>query len=242
MTCYMPSTPEEWQEIVGATGGLPPTQNADPTARFENDTVVWAGNRLQGPANQAAGATLAYSFPADGVTWGLAILSPTGPNVLNAQLTNTFGAGALDLGREYFRQALAGWARRTGVRYFELADDGLAMEQSVAPTNARGDIRFGAVDLPGSSFAAYNAAPSVSGSVGVGGGDMLINAVQFTSGVLSDPTQSYVLLRNLVAHEHGHGLGMLHVVPCANEKLMEPTVTGLFDGVQSDDARGGMRQ
>jgi hypothetical protein len=48
-------------------------------------------------------------------------------------------------------------------------------------------------------------------------------------------------LRNVVAHEHGHGLGLLHACPIEQTKLMEPTITTRFDGPQHDDILGANR-
>jgi hypothetical protein len=42
-------------------------------------------------------------------------------------------------------------------------------------------------------------------------------------------------------HEHGHGIGLLHVVPVNETKLMEPYLSLRFDGPQDDDIRGAHR-
>ena len=42
-------------------------------------------------------------------------------------------------------------------------------------------------------------------------------------------------LRNVVEHEHGHGLGLRHVCPVDGTKLMEPFINVGFVGVQFDD-------
>jgi hypothetical protein len=44
-------------------------------------------------------------------------------------------------------------------------------------------------------------------------------------------------LRNTIAHEHGHGLGLAHVCPRNNTKLMEPYLSTSFDGPQQDEVR-----
>jgi len=41
--------------------------------------------------------------------------------------------------------------------------------------------------------------------------------------------------QNVITHEHGHGLGISHVCPINQTKLMEPSVNTLFTGVQFDD-------
>jgi hypothetical protein len=47
-----------------------------------------------------------------------------------------------------------------------------------------------------------------------------------------------VRLRNALAHEVGHALGLQHVCPTSQEKLMEPIVGSFLDGPQADDITG----
>jgi hypothetical protein len=42
-------------------------------------------------------------------------------------------------------------------------------------------------------------------------------------------------------HEHGHGIGLRHVYPINNTKLMEPGIDDQLDGPQEDDIRGTQR-
>jgi hypothetical protein len=76
---------------------------------------------------------------------------------------------------------------------------------------------------------AFNYLPNV--------GDMVID----TSESWQSSTNSYRFLRNVVMHEHGHGIGLLHVVPVTETKLMEPYLSLRFDGPQDDDIRGAHR-
>ncbi len=55
------------------------------------------------------------------------------------------------------------------------------------------------------------------------------------------PTNNYRYMRNIVRHEHGHGIGLQHVTPQNCSKLMEAFACTNFDGPQDDDIRGGMR-
>jgi len=49
-------------------------------------------------------------------------------------------------------------------------------------------------------------------------------------------------LRNVIAHEHGHGMGLLHVCPANATKLMEPFISTAYDGPRQDDIRAAQRQ
>ncbi len=230
-------TPEEWEEAM-ASGLMPPALLVQPD--FWTDTTVWTGNSLQGPSNRAARTSLTYSFPNDGVTWGLSSIASTRPNELGSRLMAHFGANDLDEGREYFRQALASWRKYSSLTYTEVADLNVAMNQTItSPGNGGGDVRIGAGNSA-SGFLAYNAFPSAAWA-GVGGSDMYMDAADFTSTRFNAPAEDYKYLRNTVAHEHGHGLGAIHSVPCNGSKLMEPSINLAFDVVQMDDRRGAGR-
>ena len=54
----------------------------------------------------------------------------------------------------------------------------------------------------------------------------------------SNPQGDYLELRNVVMHEHGHGLGLSHVESDDAAFLMEPFYDISFDGPQLDDIRG----
>jgi len=230
--CY-PASAKGDPSVVN--GFLPPTmlRPIDPE-RYWTDSTVWVGNIGLGPSARAAPANFTYSFPADGTSWGNPGNSPTGPNTLNANLTGTFGGLNLDAGREYIRAALASWRRYTGLTYQEVADDNLAFTTSTLRSASRGDIRIGGLSFPGETFLAYNLFPQ-------SGGDMVINNIYFTPADFRNSANNYRYFRDVIAHEHGHGIGMIHSVPCNETKLMEPFATPAFDMVQMDDRRGAMR-
>lgn len=234
-------TREQIEALIATTSLLPPTQAfaIDEAERYFVDTLVWTGDVSIGSSGRAQRAALTYSFPDDGTTWGLSAVSSTGPNTLNANLVSTFGD--LDRGREFIRQALASWRRVSGLTYTEVADNNEAMNQSTTRSASRGDIRIGGRGFGTNSFLAYNAFPSASGLAGVGGGDMCINTSFFIGSAFNNSTNSYRYFRNTVAHEHGHGTGNIHTVPCNDTKLMEPFISTAFDAVQTDEIRGAGR-
>lgn len=231
--CFPGELPEEELErILNEEGGaLPPTlAELALDERFFPASTVWTGNSGQGPSGQAIPARLSFSFPNDGVMWGIPS-RPVVPNDLNSGLGHVFGGANFDLGREMLRQALAGWRRTAGLSYFEVADDNSPQDTLTAPSAQRGDIRVGGGFTWPDTYLAYNFFPS-------GGGDMFYNSRYWeTASFLGNPGNSNRYLRNVMAHEHGHGLGFFHVVPCNQVFNMEPFLATTFDMQQIDDLR-----
>ena len=89
----------------------------------------------------------------------------------------------------------------------------------------RGDIRIGGHSIDGqagSNTLAYNYFPNH--------GDMVIDTDNSTF-----YNGNSVGFRNVVMHEMGHGLGIAHVEPVNQTKLMEPFISTQFEGPQIDD-------
>ncbi|MFM9958393.1 MAG: PKD domain-containing protein [Phycisphaerales bacterium] len=243
--CYPDNlSQEDFDRIMRENQFLPPGLEGPTDERFWVDNRVWTGDGLQGISGQAGRARLTYSFPADGVTWGLATIAAVGPNVLNASFNTTFGAANNDRGREHVRQGFASWHKYVGLDYDEVSDDGTPMDNTEARSPTRGDTRIGGRAYGTGSFLAYNGFPSPNGVFGVnggGGGDMMINTSFFIAANYNNAANLYRYFRNTIAHEHGHGTGNIHSVACNNTKLMEPFISTVFDVVQIDERRGGGR-
>ncbi|MCC6322424.1 MAG: immunoglobulin domain-containing protein [Phycisphaerales bacterium] len=230
--CFVPNpTPAELEEIMGRFRALPPPLTVGFQDRYYTAGTVWTGAGSQGPSTRATAASLTYSFPNDGTTWGDGQVGPSSPNDLNAHLTALFGATALDRGREYIRQGLASWRRFGALTYTEVADDNVAFTESTANVATRGNTRIGSNPQGTSGTLAYNLFPT-------DGSDMTLNSDYFVGSAFSDAGSNYRYLRNVVAHEHGHGLGFIHPVPCNNTKLMEPFISLAFDMTQLEEWRG----
>ncbi|MBX3385578.1 MAG: hypothetical protein KF768_03315 [Phycisphaeraceae bacterium] len=207
---------------------------------------VWVDDGLQGLPGQGKRARLTYSFPADQpvggtAVWGMAAsgFSPA-PNNLNSALAFVFGSDP-DRGREFIRQALAAWRKYGGVEYEEVADDNTSMSSSTTRVATRGDIRIGGISLGVNGVLGYNAFPSTLGGATLGGGDMCLNTSYFTDVTpgtfYRNANNDYRYLRNTVSHEHGHGLGYFHAVPCNQTKIMEPTITATPIALTIDERR-----
>ncbi len=233
--CYAPNmTPEEFEITLARTLLLPAAQ-VGRGLRFESALSVWAGEATLGPAGRATRASLTYSFPPDGITWFGDGPGPEpgadDPNQLNFILTAAFGH--VDIGREWIRQGVAAWRKSGGLEFREVGDAGIPHDQVSTRRASVGDLRWGGILMdtgtsPGTLAA--NAFPSF-------GGDMTINLVKFTPSQFLSPDNAYRYLRNVMAHEIGHGLGYGHQVPCDDTKLMEPSLSLNFDVLQPDDRR-----
>ncbi|MBX3358703.1 MAG: matrixin family metalloprotease [Phycisphaeraceae bacterium] len=235
--CFSPkSSPKQMENIIRMYDSLPPGLLAEGDLRFFVAGTTWVGAGVVGGAGTATATSLTYSFPIDGVSWGDPGSGfPAGPNVLNARFDSAFGAGNNDRGREYVRQFYGSWRRYCGLTYNEVSDDNAGYTTSTANVPTRGNIRVGSTLLDGANgVLAYNYFPS-------SGGDMVLDSGDFTGGNFLSSTNNYRFFRNVLGHEHGHGLGMIHTVPCNNTKLMEPFINVNFDSLQIDDIRGGQR-
>ncbi|HEY3294783.1 MAG TPA: choice-of-anchor D domain-containing protein [bacterium] len=170
--------------------------------------------------------TLTYSFIPDGTTitdnWG------SSGSVLFSRMNALFGSPAVWQAK--FAQIFAEWSNVSGVRYVQVSDDGAAFGNSRGILGTRGDVRIGSKTLDGASnVLAYDFFPDM--------GDMVLDASENWAEAGGD----YIFLRNVLAHEHGHGLGLEHVCPIEQTKLLEPFYTSAFDGPQHDDIRAGQR-
>ncbi len=121
------------------------------------------------------------------------------------------------------------WSVLTGLSYvYEPNDDGVAIASAAGLAGVRGDVRISGHTIDGNSgVLAYNFYPDT--------GDMVLDT---NDSFYTNTASSSIRLRNVLAHEHGHGMGLAHVCPIRTTKLLEPYYSGLFDGPQHDDIRG----
>jgi hypothetical protein len=170
--------------------------------------------------------TITWSFVPDG-TW-----ADGGSSDLFAVFDAAFGGSAW---MTKIRNAFDRWSWVTGITYVEVSDDGANMPGSGGSLGVRGDVRIGGryIDGPGNVLA-YDYYPSA-------GGDMVLDTSD--DSFYSNPVYNYANLKNVVCHEHGHGMGLGHVIPNDCTKLMEAYHCGgsWFVGPQDDDIRGAMR-
>ena len=231
--CFMPGTSAE--EINQVTKSLVSQWAKDLAERplageGDGGAAYFATTRwtTSASASQGTPVTLTWSMPADGLSIPDGITGgAASPNNLNATFVTKFGT--VEAGKSLLRQVYARWSELSGVNYTELTDDNAAWGASGSST--RGDIRIVGRTFGSTGVLAYNYFPN--------NGDMVI--VTSNSNAWS-ATNNQRYFRNILAHEHGHGLGIDHVCPANNSKLMEPFLTTAFDGPQNDDIRAVQRQ
>ncbi len=141
-----------------------------------------------------------------------------------------FGAANRQVWISKFQQCFDRFSAISGITYTRIRngtnewDDGAAW--GTGGGGGRGDVRIAMKTIDGAGgILAYNSFPD--------NGDMVLDRADSWNSSAND----YRWLRNIVMHEHGHGLGIAHVCPIAQTKLMEPTASSSFDGLQQDDIR-----
>ncbi len=222
--CFAPGTPAE--ERLAVTQAMVDAWYAQHGGE-EGGAAYELGTRwsLGGSSSQGAPVTIRWSIVPDGLfipNGGLG----SGSSNFQAKLATVFGS--VENGRVKIREVFGAWHALTGITYTELAsDDGAAF--GTAGSSARGDVRIGGIALTNNNVLAYNYFPQ--------DGDMVVN----TGIGWGSSANNYRYFRNILMHEHGHGIGLAHVCPANSSKLMEPFISVNFDGPQHDDIRGGQR-
>lgn len=176
--------------------------------------------------------TLTWGFVADGQIMGSGNGEPNVGSTLRARLNTLYGSQAV--WQALFQSVFDRWSQVTGINYvFVSTDDGAAFPNSAGVLGVRPDVRIGGHPIDGTSnVLAYNYFPNA--------GDMVIDTDDFNAGGFYTSTSNNSRrLRNVIAHEHGHGIGLSHVDPVNQTKLMEPFASTAFDGVQFDDILAG---
>lgn len=175
---------------------------------------------------------LTYSYVPDNTTVpAVGGLHGATGSTLFASMDSKFGNNTA-LWQSKFTEIFDRWSELTGMTITrEMNDDGAPISGAAAGrgvVGTRGDVRIASVlmDGPGGVLA-YNYYPNH--------GDMVIDSAENWG----NTSNNYRFLRNTLGHEHGHGLGFGHVIPCNQTKLMEPFLSTAYDMLQHDDIRGG---
>ena len=227
MPCFTPGTDEALIKAFEAIIFAGIDINGD---RFQQ-TTRWGGTAMNpGGASQGDPTILTYSFPVDGTNIPNGVGEGAGPNALNGFFDGIYGNRAT--WRALYDQMFQLWGDLSGNTYIlETNDDNVSLFNSPGVVGVRGDLRMGGKAIDGNSgILAYNFFPQ--------NGDMVIDSPDSFYNVTSGQS---LRLRNVLAHEHGHGMGQLHVCPTSQTKLMEPFISTAYDGPQFDDPLNAQR-
>ena len=231
MPCFTPGVDfdliKAFEEVISF--GMSNLEANNPL-RFEQ-IARWNGTALD-PSGGGQGnpTTLTYSFPDDGTFIASGVGEPAGPNDLNAFMDGIYGDRAT--WRTIYDDIFARWGELSGNTYvLETNDDNENLFDFPGVSGTRGDLRMGGKFIDGNSGTlAYNFFPQ-NGDMVVDTGDNFYN----------NTTGDSIRLRNILLHEHGHGMGQLHTCPIEQEKLMEPFISLAFSGPQYDDILNAQR-
>lgn len=186
----------------------------------------WTTTATNGAVSQGQAMTITYSFVPDGTPITVSGYTGSPGSTLFAELDATFPGGRAAW-KAKFAQALNQWGGLLNITYVEVSDDGAAFPASPGVLGSRGDVRIAMRQL--GDPLAVNYYPQF-------GGDMVLDSEDISDFV--NTANDFRSLRNVLTHEHGHGIGLMHVLPTDGTKLMEPFLNTGFDGPQEDDIRG----
>lgn len=195
----------------------------------------WDGNTAFSSQPQGFGQgnpiTLTWGFMLDGTPINN---GNNAPSNLRARLDQIY-AGGQPVWQPLFQSVFDRWSSISGLSYvYEPNDDGATITSSSFPTGVlgvRADIRIGGKNLGGNGGTlAYNYYPNI--------GEMVIDT---NDNFYNTTTGNSLRLRNVVSHEHGHGMGMPHNESNNASFLMEPFYNGSFDGPQYHDILAAQR-
>lgn len=208
------------------------------TFAFEfNDIDRWSSTATDGGGlGQGDPTTITWSFVPDGTTIFGAVGEPTSPSDLISTLDSLMdpsSTGGSDLTqRAWFNIFNASFERFTEISgltlVYEPNDTTSPIDGTSSPTGqlgVRGDVRIGGHSIDGqtgSNTLAYNYFPNH--------GDMVLDTDN--EAVYDSNSKRF---RNVIMHEHGHGLGLEHTIPVDQTKLLEPFISTQFEGPQIDD-------
>ncbi len=227
--CFKPDTPDWYIQQAIALSNVNRGEHSLAGASGP-DEGLWGNDHWYETATDGRGlypgdaVTLTWSIVPDGTTIPGFAGEPESGSDLRAHLTEIYGSEFAWLSA--IQQVFDQWGEFTGITYvYEPYDDGATFVDSDGRVGFRGDIRIAGHNIDGGAgVLAYSFYPDL--------GDMVIDT---GDPFFSNTSSQSLRLRNVVAHELGHGIGLRHVCPVDRTKLMEPFYSASFDGPQIAD-------
>ncbi|MCW1916827.1 MBG domain-containing protein [Luteolibacter sp. GHJ8] len=236
--CWAPDTAPEtvyaYQKVeqqIAAAGGMSvkALQIAD---RWNRTATNGTGQGTQGQP-----VTLRWSIVPDGTPIPSTESGESSDaSSLRARMTAIYGGSATgDPAAQpwfpVFQAVFDNLAAVSGLRFvYEPNDDGVTIDgitngSDWGVTGTRGDIRISGHSIDGNSnVLAYAYYPD--------NGDVVVDT---NDSFFADISNNSIRLRNVMEHEIGHALGLDHVCPINQTKLMEPFISTAYRGSQFDD-------
>lgn len=237
-TCFAPDTdPAYVEEFYSNREAL---ANSLGISEMENDSRFNVFARWSATASDGGGlgqgdlTTLTWSYVPDGTSignGGCGVPSESGDSDFISFFNGIYGLPTTP--DDYttapwhtvFVSMFESWSSKSGLIFvYEPNDDGATVVNGGSGIlGTRGDFRISGHEVDGNGgVLACNYFPE--------NGDMIIDTADNFFG--NNPGTGTI---NVLTHEIGHGLGILHVCPISQTKLMEPFVTFAFLGPQEDD-------
>ena len=224
---FAPGTPQHYVDNMNERYGTLDSMTSRAHAGSRWIATATDGGGLQ-PGDPI---TLTWGYLAEGTMIEGDAGEAASPNNFHAWMNSLYPGGFAEW-HPLFVSMFERWGAVAGITYvYEPNDDGAEFPRERGLLGVRPDVRIGAHRIDGNyGMLAYNSYPTR--------GDMILDSYD---AYFDNKALNSLRLRNTIAHEHGHGIGLRHVCPANGTKLMEPWLSTNFDGPQHDDILGAQQ-